>query len=76
MKYPQQYDGEWVRPVMKGYKIICCDCGLVHKINFKHVKRGNGKEIMLQAFRDDRATAAIRREAKKRVAKAGGANEG
>ncbi len=30
MKYAQVYSGEWVQPVRKGYKMGCCDCGLVH----------------------------------------------
>lgn len=26
---------EWVKPVPKGYRIQCCDCGLVHEMEFK-----------------------------------------
>lgn len=63
MKYRQEYDGEWIRPARKGYKIKCCDCGLVHKINFR-IRKGN---IEYQPFRDNRATAAVRRKIKKPV---------
>lgn len=45
----------------------CCDCGLVHRINFRVQ---NGK-VQFQAFRDNRATAAKRRKA----APTGGAEE-
>jgi len=26
---------EWVEPVMKGYLMQCCDCGLIHEMQFK-----------------------------------------
>lgn len=59
-KFKVQEDGEWVRPKMRGYKIACCDCGLVHKVNFKITKIG----IMLQVFRDNRSTGQVRRHMK------------
>lgn len=65
-KYPLVYDGQWVAPVRKGYRMMCCDCGLVHVVNFKLGRYGDGakKKIMLQAYRDNRATAAARRKRK------------
>lgn len=50
--------GEWVQPVRRGYRMACCDCGLVHILNFR-VKDGR---IQFQAFRHARATAAKRRK--------------
>lgn len=61
-KYPQVYDGEWVQPVRRGYKMRCCDCGLVHRTDFR-LHKGH---IQLRAFRDRRATAASRRYKAKR----------
>lgn len=29
---------EWVSPKMKGYRMTCCDCGLIHEIEFDIVK--------------------------------------
>jgi hypothetical protein len=29
---------EWLMPEMKGYKMACCDCGLVHDIDFKVIR--------------------------------------
>lgn len=26
---------EWVRPPVAGYKMKCCDCGLVHELEFR-----------------------------------------
>ena len=55
--------GEWEQPVRKGYRMCCCDCGLVHVLDFRVV---NGR-IQFRAFRNARATAAARR--KKRTIK-------
>jgi hypothetical protein len=64
MKYDEIKDGEWVTPAKKGYKLACCDCGLVHRMDFKHVEQGKSWAVMFRAFRDNRATAAIRRSMK------------
>ena len=58
MKYNNQFDGDWIQPIIEGYKIKCCDCGLVHKLNFRISDEG---KIQFQAFRDNRATGQIRR---------------
>jgi hypothetical protein len=61
-RYPVVKSGEWVQPVRRGYKMACCDCGLVHKMNFRLIKYKSGISfIQFQAFRDERATAAKRR---------------
>lgn len=61
MKYTQIYDGEWVEPKpQKVHKMVCCDCGLVHTINFRVVK---GK-VQFQAIRDKKATSNRRRNKK------------
>ena len=51
-------EGQWVQPVRRGYKMRCCDCGLVHRMDFR-IRNGRAQ---LRAFRDNRATAAIRRK--------------
>lgn len=61
MRYEQVIDGEWIRPVRKGYKMRCCDCGLVHLVDFRVV---NGR-IELRASRDKRATGQCRRHTAK-----------
>ena len=57
MRYPHLEDGEWIRPRKKYFREMCCDCHLVHKLEFRIV---DGK-IEFRAFRDERATAAARR---------------
>lgn len=54
--YYQVTDGEWIRVPKRGYKEQCCDCGLVHRMNFRIV---DGK-IEIQTFRDVRATNGAR----------------
>lgn len=75
-KYPPVLDGQVVHPRMKGYRMACCDCGLVHVIDFEVVKAGRedaqgyftttrpkerGLRVQMIARRDNRATAQIRR---------------
>jgi hypothetical protein len=59
-RWKQGYDGEWIQPQTPGYKIGCCDCGLVHKLEFRIVKG----HIQICATRDNRATASKRRSKK------------
>ena len=63
MKYDRPKANQWVWPRRRGYKLVCCDCALVHRIDF--VVDGRGR-ILIRLRRDERATAAIRREARKR----------
>jgi hypothetical protein len=56
--YPIVKAGEWVQPEMEGYKMRCCDCGLVHRIDFRVTR---GRHVQLRAWRDARATSQVRR---------------
>jgi hypothetical protein len=56
--YYQMIDGEWMEVPKRGFKEQCCDCGLVHKLNFRINAKGR---IEIQVFRDARATAAVRK---------------
>jgi len=51
-KYKQAKEGKWIQPVQKGYGLCCCDCGLIHKIDF----RIKGKKVQFRAYRDNKAT--------------------
>jgi hypothetical protein len=48
---------DWFAILHRGWKLQCCDCGLVHKID----ARIKGKRIELRIKRDARATAAVRK---------------
>lgn len=52
---------DWVQPILKGYKLACCDCGLVHELEFDVE---DGRPIF-RARRDNRATGQVRRRSKK-----------
>lgn len=51
-------DGEWIQVPMRNYKEQCCDCALIHRMNFRINAKGR---IEIQAFRDGRATSGARR---------------
>lgn len=55
--YEQVEDGKWFKPRKKAFQEQCCDCGLVHQIDY----RVAGHSIEFRATRNDRATAAVRR---------------
>ena len=60
---PKIIEGEWVEPIKKDYQMECCDCGLVHKMDFKVMK----KQVYFRCHRDNRATAQTRRREKIKV---------
>ena len=62
-KFKQEVAGEdgwtdWIQPVTKGYKMGCCDCGLVHTLDF----RVKGGRAQFRVSRNNRSTAAMRRK--------------
>lgn len=67
MKFDKPQSGEWVQPIRRGYKLMCCDCGLVHTLHFRHGVRRAGKfipikggKIQFKIYRDNRSTGAAR----------------
>ena len=58
MRYPKPKAGEWIQPVSKGYKMACCDCCLVHTLDFR-IKDG---QVQFRAFRNNRSTSLMRRK--------------
>lgn len=57
-KYEQIYEGDWIRPKRRGFREQCCDCGLVHDVDFR-IKDGEVEFRISKVNR--RATAAVRR---------------
>jgi len=57
-RYKQVIAGQWEYPIARGYRMACCDCGLVHIMEFRPI---NKSRIKMRGWRDNRATAAIRR---------------
>lgn len=58
--YPEAHDDEWWIPRKTGFKVQCCDCGLVHKVDF----RIKNNQIWTKWKRDLRSTSAARRKFK------------
>ena len=63
MKYRHGKKGDKSTIPFEGVRLVaCCDCGLVHR----HVYTVEGQKIVQRTYRDDRATAGIRRGMGKR----------
>jgi hypothetical protein len=75
---------EWTQPVMRGYRLACCDCCLVHDMEFKVLKvtkqNPDGSweaeeidsekyRVEFRARRNNRSTAQLRRQERARQAK-------
>jgi hypothetical protein len=63
--YPTHYAGDegwsdWVQPIMDGYRLACCDCGLVHEMQFE-IDPEDSSRVLFRARRHNRATGQIRR---------------
>lgn len=56
--YHQIVDGEWTAIRKRNFFEQCCDCGLVHRRNFRVTDKGG---IEMQVFVDGRATGGARR---------------
>jgi len=48
----------WIAPDMEKYRLSCCDCGLIHDMEYDVDKDG---QIWFRAKRNERATAQHRR---------------
>jgi len=64
--YPQEIENpngwtKWMRPERNGFRMECCDCGLVHTLQFRLV---SGRYIEFRAQRNARATGQVRRHRK------------
>ncbi len=51
---------DWIHP-LPGYKMACCDCGLVHNMEFRTDDIG---QINFRAARNQRSTGQMRRHKK------------
>lgn len=62
MSYERPDAGEWVQPIEEGYSMACCDCGLVHRMDFR-VYEGRAQ---FRVFRNNRSTGQMRRHMMRR----------
>ena len=60
-KYYRLGHNEWIEPTRTGHH-GCCDCGLVHEVDFKITTAGRKiPKLEMRWRRDERATAAMRK---------------
>ena len=64
-RMPTEYENEdgwsdWIRP-LPNYRLACCDCGLVHKMDFQIVGRGKSAKVVFRARRNNRSTTMLRK---------------
>jgi len=57
--YKREKDGEWFK-VKRIHRLMCCDCKLVHDVQFR---LGKNNQIEMKATRNNRATGQTRRYA-------------
>jgi hypothetical protein len=55
--YKKVSAGDWQQPIRKGYKMACCDCGLVHHMQFR-IYQGR---VQFRAWRANLLTKQLRR---------------
>jgi hypothetical protein len=60
MKYPIFKDNEWITPHYTKFKLICCDCSLVHDVQFRIYK----DKIQFKLKRNNKSTGQARRTKK------------
>ncbi len=56
-RYPDIGEG-WVPVPKRGFRLKCCDCSLIHTIDFRINSRG---QVEIRVDRHERATKAARR---------------
>ncbi len=54
-------DGEWIQPKQKGYLMSCCDCGLVHRLDFRIAGDLKKQKVQFRAYRSPKYTAQQRK---------------
>lgn len=57
--------GQWIQPIRRGFRLACCDCGLVHTMNSRIFK---GRP-QFAVWRNTRATNAMRKHERITVTK-------
>ena len=61
--YQEVKPDSWVKPKMQGYKVECCDCGLIHEVDFRVVKimeRHDNGESTFEPVEDENLEIELR----------------
>lgn len=65
--YSQVKEGEWLDVSRRDEREQCCDCGLVHRVDYRIIEKNGRNKIEYRCWRDDNATKRIRKRAGIRV---------
>jgi hypothetical protein len=69
-RYEQVHDGQWFTWDWRNNRTMCCDCGLVHRTNYRLTLDSRHRiRLQEQPFRDTRATARARKTNKRKQRK-------
>jgi len=55
----------WINPKMKGYLLKCCDCGLIHELEFKAIFKSKYKKENLQTVLPEQFAVSFRARRRK-----------
>ncbi len=58
MEYEKKIQNRWLTPIEDGFKLACCDCGLVHDVAFRVL---DGRAQINFIRRDSAETTRLRR---------------
>lgn len=51
-KIIQVKDGQWFIPKLSGHRLVCCNCGLQHDVDFKIYHNGEHElKLAMRAYR-------------------------
>lgn len=59
-KYFTIKDDEWFEPG-EGFRLVCCDCGLAHDVEFNSNLTVDGLPLEIKLVRNKHSTANVRR---------------
>jgi len=60
--YEKLRDGKWIDTPAQGYRIGCCDCGLVHDVEFRLVVTDGQFQLQRRLRRNERQSKIARRQ--------------
>jgi hypothetical protein len=61
--FRKHHTTRWVQPVRRGYLFACCDCALVHRMDFRIVSDPSGyqQKVQFRVGRHEGQTKALRK---------------
>ncbi len=64
---PETGWSDWISPLMDGYRMVCCDCGLSHDLQFKVFTARSQSSGWFTVLADDVEDGRVRFRARRNV---------